>query len=80
MVLPSRFNCGRDRQIGHARAHDDLFVLGIIGSLLGGAITHLFTLSGSERFHPAGITFSTVDAILILFICYKLKIHFPRIG
>jgi uncharacterized membrane protein YeaQ/YmgE (transglycosylase-associated protein family) len=55
-------------------------VLGIIGSLLGGAITHIFSTPGSDRFHPAGIIFSTLGAILILFICYKLKIHFPRVG
>jgi uncharacterized membrane protein YeaQ/YmgE (transglycosylase-associated protein family) len=55
-------------------------VLGIIGSLLGGAITHLFSHPGNERYHPAGIIFSTLGAILILFICYKLRIHFPRVG
>jgi uncharacterized membrane protein YeaQ/YmgE (transglycosylase-associated protein family) len=55
-------------------------VLGIIGSLLGGAITHIFSAPGNERFHPAGIIFSALGAILILFICYKLRIHFPRVG
>jgi uncharacterized membrane protein YeaQ/YmgE (transglycosylase-associated protein family) len=55
-------------------------VLGIIGSIIGGSVTHLFSRPGSERFHPAGIIFSTLGAILVLFICYKLKIHFPRVG
>jgi uncharacterized membrane protein YeaQ/YmgE (transglycosylase-associated protein family) len=55
-------------------------ILGIIGSIVGGAVTHLFSRPTNERFHPAGIIFSTLGAILILFICYKLKIHFPRIG
>ena len=55
-------------------------VLGIIGSLLGGAITHIFSQPGNERFHPAGIIFSTLGAILILYICYKLRIHFPHVG
>ena len=55
-------------------------VLGIIGSIVGGAVTHLFSRPANERFHPAGIIFSTLGAILILFICYKLKIHFPRVG
>jgi uncharacterized membrane protein YeaQ/YmgE (transglycosylase-associated protein family) len=55
-------------------------VLGIIGSLLGGAITHLFSHPSSDRYHPAGIIFSTLGAIVVLFICYKLKIHFPRVG
>jgi uncharacterized membrane protein YeaQ/YmgE (transglycosylase-associated protein family) len=54
--------------------------LGIIGSIIGGAVTHLFARPTNERFHPAGIIFSTLGAILVLFICYKLKIHFPRVG
>src|SRR5665213_976138 len=52
-------------------------VLGIIGSILGGALTHMFSRPTNERFHPAGLIFSTLGAILILFICYKLNIHFP---
>ena len=55
-------------------------VLGIIGSIIGGAVTHLFTRPTNERFHPAGIIFSTLGAIVVLFVCYKLHIHFPRIG
>ncbi|MGB8028524.1 MAG: GlsB/YeaQ/YmgE family stress response membrane protein [Terracidiphilus sp.] len=52
-------------------------VLGIVGSLLGGGVTHILFRSKSERYHPAGLIFSTLGAILILFICYKLKIHLP---
>ena len=52
-------------------------VLGIIGSIIGGAVTHLFS-PPTGRFHPAGIIFSTLGAILVLFICIKLNIHFPR--
>jgi len=55
-------------------------VLGIIGSILGGAVTHMFSRPTDERYHPAGLIFSTVGAILILFICYKLKIHFPQVN
>jgi uncharacterized membrane protein YeaQ/YmgE (transglycosylase-associated protein family) len=54
-------------------------MLGIIGSIIGGAVTHLFSRPTNERFHPAGIIFSTLGAILVLFICYKLRIHFPRV-
>ena len=54
-------------------------VLGIIGSLLGGAITHMFIRSRNDRFHPAGLIFSTLGAILILFICHRLNIHFPSL-
>jgi uncharacterized membrane protein YeaQ/YmgE (transglycosylase-associated protein family) len=52
-------------------------VLGIIGSVLGGGVTHMFSRPRSERFHPAGLIFSTLGAILILYICVKLRIHLP---
>jgi uncharacterized membrane protein YeaQ/YmgE (transglycosylase-associated protein family) len=55
-------------------------VLGIIGSIIGGAVTHVFGRPTSERYHPAGILLSTLGAIVVLFVCYKLRIHFPRIG
>src|ERR1700686_2406832 len=54
-------------------------VLGIIGSIIGGAVTHMFSRPANERFHPAGLIFSTLGAILVLYICYKLKIHFPNV-
>ena len=54
-------------------------ILGVVGSILGGALTHMFLRPKSERYHPAGLIFSTLGAILVLFICYKLKIHFPVI-
>jgi uncharacterized membrane protein YeaQ/YmgE (transglycosylase-associated protein family) len=54
-------------------------VLGIIGSILGGAVTHMFSRPANERYHPAGLIFSILGAILILFVCYKLKIHFPQV-
>jgi uncharacterized membrane protein YeaQ/YmgE (transglycosylase-associated protein family) len=53
-------------------------VLGIIGSIIGGAVTHMFS-PPTGRFHPAGIIFSTLGAILVLFICLKLHIRFPRV-
>ena len=54
-------------------------VLGVIGSILGGAVTHMFSRPTNERYHPAGLIFSTLGAILVLYICYKLNIHFPQI-
>jgi uncharacterized membrane protein YeaQ/YmgE (transglycosylase-associated protein family) len=54
-------------------------VLGIIGSIIGGGITHMFSRPTNERFHPAGLIFSTLGAILVLYICFKLNIHFPQI-
>jgi uncharacterized membrane protein YeaQ/YmgE (transglycosylase-associated protein family) len=53
-------------------------VLGIIGSIIGGGVTHMFSRPTNERYHPAGLIFSTLGAILVLFICYKLKIHCLR--
>jgi uncharacterized membrane protein YeaQ/YmgE (transglycosylase-associated protein family) len=54
-------------------------VLGIIGSIIGGAVTHMFSRPTNERFHPAGIIFSTLGAILVLFACIKLNIRFPHL-
>ena len=62
-------------------AHLTIFwtiVLGIIGSIIGGAVTHMFVPPRDQRFHPAGLIFSTLGAILALFLCYKLKIRFPH--
>jgi uncharacterized membrane protein YeaQ/YmgE (transglycosylase-associated protein family) len=54
-------------------------VLGIIGSILGGGVSHMFSRPTNERYHPAGLILSTLGAILILYICYKLNIHFPQV-
>jgi len=54
-------------------------VLGIIGSILGGGVSHMFSRPTNERYHPAGLILSTLGAILVLYICYKLNIHFPQI-
>jgi uncharacterized membrane protein YeaQ/YmgE (transglycosylase-associated protein family) len=55
-------------------------VLGIIGSIVGGGITHMFSRSPDGRYHPSGLIFSTLGAILVLYICYKLKIHLPEVN
>jgi len=54
-------------------------VVGILGSIVGGGISHMLFRSKNERFHPAGIIFSTLGSMLILYACYKLRIHFPAI-
>ena len=54
-------------------------VLGIIGSILGGAVTHMFLRPRNDRYHPAGLIVSILCAILFLFICFKLNIHFPQV-
>ena len=55
-------------------------VLGIIGGILGGAVTHMFAPPVSGRFHPAGLILSTLGAILVLYLCIKFRINFPRVG
>jgi uncharacterized membrane protein YeaQ/YmgE (transglycosylase-associated protein family) len=53
-------------------------VLGVLGSVIGGAVTHMFVRPRNDRYHPAGLIFSTLGAILILYVCFKLRIHFPQ--
>jgi uncharacterized membrane protein YeaQ/YmgE (transglycosylase-associated protein family) len=55
-------------------------VLGVIGSILGGGVSHMFSRPTNERYHPAGLILSTLGAILILFICDRLRIQFPRVN
>jgi uncharacterized membrane protein YeaQ/YmgE (transglycosylase-associated protein family) len=55
-------------------------VLGLVGSIIGGALTHIFSRPANARFHPAGLVFSTLGAILLLYVCFKLKIHFPQVS
>jgi uncharacterized membrane protein YeaQ/YmgE (transglycosylase-associated protein family) len=55
-------------------------VVGIIGSILGGGVSHMLFSSRNARFHPAGLILSTLGAILFLYICFALKIHFPAIS
>lgn len=52
---------------------------GIIESIIGGGVSHMFSHPTNERFHPAGIIFSTLGAILVLFACIKLNIRFPHL-
>jgi uncharacterized membrane protein YeaQ/YmgE (transglycosylase-associated protein family) len=55
-------------------------MVGIVGSIVGGGITHILSRPANDRYHPAGLIFSILGAILVLFICYKLKIRFPRVS
>ncbi len=40
-------------------------LLGIVGSLVGGGIAYLLRL-GTSPFHPAGLIFSVIGAIILL--------------
>ena len=53
--------------------------LGIVGGIIGGAVTHLFSRSPNDRYHPAGLIFSILGAILVLYVCHRLNIHFPQV-
>ena len=54
-------------------------VPGIIGSILGGTVTHMFSRPREgAQFHPAGLIFSVLGSVLVLFLFYKLNIHFPH--
>lgn len=53
-------------------------VLGIVGSLVAGFLSHtLFTPKAGAPFHPAGILFSIVGALLVLFLVKTLNLHLP---
>ena len=50
--------------------------LGLIGSIVGGFVTHLFIRPREgAQFHPAGIIFSILGALLVLFVWSKLNLH-----
>ena len=54
--------------------------LGIIELIIGGGVSHMFSRTTNERYHPAGLILSTLGAILVLYLCFKLNIHFPAIS
>jgi uncharacterized membrane protein YeaQ/YmgE (transglycosylase-associated protein family) len=50
-------------------------VLGLIASILGGFITHLFDRPRPEaNYHPAGIIVSSIFALLVLWLLSKYPI------
>lgn len=53
-------------------------VLGIVGSVVGGCIVHLFSRpSRGAPYHPAGLIFSIIGALLVLFACHKFNLRLP---
>jgi len=51
-------------------------VLGLIGSIVAGFVTHLFIRPREgAQFHPAGIIFSILGALLVLCVWSKLNLH-----
>lgn len=53
-------------------------VIGIVGSLVAGFISHLFVRPrAGSQFHPAGVIFSILGAVLVLFLWNKLNLHLP---
>ena len=54
-------------------------VLGMVGSIIGGAVTHLFSPPGGKgRFHPAGLIVSILGAIAVLYIWHRFRLQLPR--
>ena len=54
-------------------------VLGIVGSIIGGAVTHLFyPPSAGGKFHFGGLIVSIIGAILVLYIWHKFRLQLPR--
>jgi len=54
-------------------------VLGIVGSIIGGAVTHLFYPPGAGgKFHLGGLIVSIIGAILVLYIWHKFRLQVPR--
>jgi uncharacterized membrane protein YeaQ/YmgE (transglycosylase-associated protein family) len=54
-------------------------VLGIVGSIIGGAVTHLFyPPSAGGKFHLGGLIVSIVGAIVVLYIWHKFRLQIPR--
>jgi len=52
-------------------------ILGLVGSILGGLITHLFSRAKpGAHFHTAGIIVSILGALLVLWLLSKIPI-FP---
>jgi uncharacterized membrane protein YeaQ/YmgE (transglycosylase-associated protein family) len=53
-------------------------MLGIVGSVVGGLVTHIFSSpKKGAQFHPAGIIVSILGALLVLFLWHKFKLHIP---
>ena len=54
-------------------------VLGLVGSILGGFITHLFDRPKPEaNYHPSGIIVSILFALLVLWLLSKIPIFTPN--
>ena len=54
-------------------------VLGIVGSIIGGAVTHLFyPPSAGGKFHLGGLIVSIIGAILVLYIWHRFRLQLPR--
>ena len=53
-------------------------VIGLVGSIVAGFVSHLFMRPRADaQFHPAGIIFSILGALLVLFLWTKLNLHLP---
>jgi uncharacterized membrane protein YeaQ/YmgE (transglycosylase-associated protein family) len=53
-------------------------VLGVVGSLIGGLIAGVIWKPTDERFHPAGLLFSVVGAVIALWLWHKFGYRYFR--
>jgi uncharacterized membrane protein YeaQ/YmgE (transglycosylase-associated protein family) len=52
--------------------------LGIVGSTVGGAVTHIFSPPSAGRFHSAGLIVSILGAIVVLYVWHRFRLQIPR--
>jgi uncharacterized membrane protein YeaQ/YmgE (transglycosylase-associated protein family) len=80
LVYHCRFPCGLCRESAYAYTSITwTVVLGIVGSIIGGAVTHLFyPPSAGGRFHPGGLIVSILGAILVLYLWHRFRLQVPR--
>ena len=53
-------------------------LLGIVGSVVGGLVTHIFSRpKEGAQYHPAGLIVSILGALLVLWLWHHFKLHIP---
>ena len=53
-------------------------VIGLVGSIVAGFVSHWsMRPRAGAQFHPAGIIFSILGSLLVLFLWNKFNLHLP---
>jgi uncharacterized membrane protein YeaQ/YmgE (transglycosylase-associated protein family) len=54
-------------------------VLGVIGSIIDGAVTHLFYPPGAGgKYHAGGLIVCVLGAIVVLYVWHRFRLYIPR--